>query len=275
MQLKCTGPIKMKFNFKDLSDKALEISSVIKTELPVVKNSLNDSVDFVVKNTVDNVEVKEFASKAQNQLNRYSSQVIENVDAMKNKYIPAKEVVEEGPGKEINDVINKLNKKDKIGVAGEGLSAMGGAAAGVVASGGVASAAGVSTLFGSTTLASTLGGVFVTATPIGWVIGSAAVAGIAGYSIAKMVRSGSEQDQVRKGVVARLKERLDLMQSNQEDNASLDDLNQLLPIAIMNGLIDESQAKKMLNLIDKGALNVDMAVQRIEAMILSSVTKDD
>ncbi len=269
MQLKCTWPIKMKFNFKDLSDKALEISSVIKAELPAVKDSLNDSVDFVVKNTVDNVEVKEFASKAHNQLNRYSSQVIENVDAIKNKYIPTKEAVEEGPGKEINDVINKLKKKDKIGIAGEGLSAMGGAAAGVVASGGIASAAGVSTLFGSTTLASTLGGVFVTATPVGWVIGSAAVAGIAGYSIAKMVRSGSEQDQVRKEIVGRLNQRLDLMQSKQGSKSSLDDLNQLLPIAIMNGLIDESQAEKMLNLIDKGSLNVSMAVQRIEGMILS------
>jgi len=264
----------MKLNLKGLSDQAAVISSKIKSEIPAVKNTINDTVDFVVKNTVDNNDLKGMANKAHNQLDKYSSQVMTTAGNLKEKYLPV-EFEDDSPNKELSDAINKLKKKDKIGIAGEGLSAVGGAAAGVVASGGIASVAGVSTLFGSTTLASTLGGVFVTATPVGWVIGSAAVAGIAGYSIAKMVRSGSEQDQVRKEIVGRLNQRLDLMQSKQGAKSSLDDLNQLLPIAIMNGLIDESQAEKMLNLIDKGVLNVSMAVQRIEAMILSSVRKTD
>jgi antitoxin component of RelBE/YafQ-DinJ toxin-antitoxin module len=256
----------MKFNIQGLNAQIAEISTKVISELPAVKNTTNDTVDFAVKNTIDSNDLKGVASKAHKQLDKYSVQVIKTAANIKEKYIPI-ELEDDSPNKEMSDAINKLKKKDKVGIAGEGLSAIGGAAAGVVASGGIASAAGAATLFGSTSLAGTLGGVFVTATPVGWVIGSAAVSGAVGYSIAKMVRSGSEQDQVRKEVVERLSAKLEVMKVEQGKIDSIDNLNQLLPKVIMNGFINESQAEKMLDLISEGRLDVAIAVQRIEGMI--------
>jgi hypothetical protein len=108
-------------------------------------------------------------------------------------------------------VIEKLKGKDKVGLSGEALAVTGGGLAGVAASGTLASAAGATTILGSTSLASVLGGTFVAATPVGWVVGAAVVAGAVSYGIAKMVRSGSKQDQVREQLIKRLEARLALL----------------------------------------------------------------
>ena len=71
----------------------------------------------------------------------------------------------------------KESGRDKIGLFGEALGFGIGTVGGIGLAGTVASVAGASTLLGSTTLASILGGVFVTATPVGWVVGAAATAG--------------------------------------------------------------------------------------------------
>lgn len=98
------------------------------------------------------------------------------------------------------------------GVAGEHLAAIGGVVGGIAVAGTVAGTAGATTLLGSGALASALGGVFVTTTPVGWVVGSAALLGAAGYGIAKMIRSGSSQDQMRKEVILRLRQRLEVLE---------------------------------------------------------------
>jgi hypothetical protein len=168
------------------------------------------------------------------------------------------------------NAIRKLKGKDKVGVAGESLSAVGGAAAGVAASGAIASAAGASTLFGSTTLASTLGGIFVTTTPVGWVIGSAFVAGAAGYGISRIIRSGSKQDQLRKEMVERLNERLRAIQSKNEGDGILVELNQVLTVTVVAGVISEERADKMLMFIEKGTMAPEVALERVKAIALSA-----
>ena len=88
----------------------------------------------------------------------------------------------------------KRSPRDRLGILGE-LGATGiGVTAGIAVSGAAAGVAGAATLAGSTTLASVLGGIFVTATPIGWVVGAAAAGGTLAYAATKAIRSGSKAE---------------------------------------------------------------------------------
>jgi hypothetical protein len=165
--------------------------------------------------------------------------------------------------------IAKLRSKDKVGLAGEHLSAIGGGAAGIAAAGTIAGTVGATTLLGSGTLAGVFGGVFLTATPVGWVIGSAVLAAAAGYGIAKMIRSGSEQDQVRKEVIQRLTNRLSALKTEKVAPDCKAELNQLLELTVAAEAISEEAASRMVALIESGALNPDLALARIKSIALA------
>jgi hypothetical protein len=88
----------------------------------------------------------------------------------------------------------KASPNDRVGTAGS-VGATGlGVVAGVAAAGKIATVFGATTLLGSSTLGSVLGGVLVTTTPVGWVIGSVAAAAAIGYGVSKLVRSGAGAD---------------------------------------------------------------------------------
>jgi hypothetical protein len=93
---------------------------------------------------------------------------------------------------------DRLSGRDRVGIAGDVLITAGGLAAGAAAAGTVAATAGVSTIAGSTVLGSVLGGVFVAATPVGWVFGTAVVGGAIAYGVSRLVRSGAIQDERRR-----------------------------------------------------------------------------
>ena len=169
---------------------------------------------------------------------------------------------------ELNFVIGKLKGKDKVGVAGDALAAVGGAAGGLAAASTLASVAGASTLLGSSSLAGVLGGTLVAATPVGWVIGSAIVAGAAGYGISKLVRSGSHQDQIRAQLIKKMEGRLAALRQDHPKESSLEDLHQLLSIVIEKGLISEVQAERMVGLVEKGSLKAEVALQRLKSMLV-------
>jgi len=166
----------------------------------------------------------------------------------------------------LNHVIEKLKGKDKVGLSGEALAVTGGGLAGAAAAATLASAAGATTIPGLTSLASVLGGTFVATTPVGWVVGAAVVAGAASYGIAKMVRSGSKQDQVREQLIKRLEARLALLTKEGQLDSSLNELNQLLAIVIEKGLITEAQAERMVGLIESGVLKINIALQRLKSL---------
>lgn len=169
------------------------------------------------------------------------------------------------PKKErIKYALGKLRRRDRIGVTGEYLSAAGGAAAGATAAGAVASAAGVTSIWGATTVVGALGGVFVAATPVGWVIGTAVVGAIAGIGIARLVRSGARQDARRKEHVRSLEEKLyedatvkpDFDPMRAELQAKLDE-------AVSGGRLSTETANRLLGLIQQNALDMDVALDRV------------
>jgi len=121
----------------------------------------------------------------------------------------------------IDEYISTLEKmkkspRDRVGILGEfGATGLGiGAGAGVA--GATASAAGVATLFGSSTLASALGGVFVTTTPVGWVVGSIALGGTVGYGISKLVSSGGKNDAIKIMNIHELKSRISKLKNKSK-----------------------------------------------------------
>ncbi len=166
--------------------------------------------------------------------------------------------------------IDKLSSQDRVGVAGERLAALGGAVGGIAVAGTVAGAAGATTLLGSGALASALGGVLVTTTPVGWVIGSAALMGAAGYGIAKMIRSGSAQDQVRKEVRQRLSLRLEAIKAEKVAPDCKAELSQLIALTLEASAITEEAASRMVSLVEAGTLKPELALERVKSIALAN-----
>lgn len=166
----------------------------------------------------------------------------------------------------ISAAISKLEGRDKVGVSAEILGTAGGAAAGAAAAGTVASLAGASTILGSTTLGSALGGVFVATTPVGWLVGSAVVAGAAGYGLAKMARSGARQDEVRKEIISRLRKRQHALEEDGSNPPSLAEFVQLVDAALAQGSITEAQGLRLVGLVERGSLSVQSAADRLRAL---------
>lgn len=284
---------KMKFNFNELKKKALETAEYVNERIPLSKEDIDKTSKYIqesvtsTKNVLNDATLKanetikdireheytqeliskadSIASNAKKEIKEYSSKTIKIAKETK-----LSDITESKSVQKLQSAVDQLKGKDKIGVAGEGLATAGGAVAGAAAAGGIASAAGATTLFGSSTLAGIFGGVFVTTTPVGWVIGCAALAGAAGYGITKLVRSGSEQDHIRKEIIERLNNRIQNIKTEEKNQNLFIELNQVLSVAIMTGLVNEEQGKKMVVLIEKGLLDPDIALKRIKDMALSA-----
>ena len=273
----------------DLTDLAKrEISSAqgvldktLSTSLEIGKNSKNaimsnaeKSVDLIKSASADGFELaKTITDTTKDIVSSATEQVIQYGEQLGNSSVTK---ITEQPSSESNtnqlsQAIEKLKGKDKVGVLGEVLTSVTGGAAGAAAAGTLASAAGASTLLGSTSLAGALGGVFVTATPVGWVVGAAAVAGVAGYGVSKLVRSGSKQDQIREQLIKRLEARINNSNKDKVNESPLIELKQLLSIALEKNLITDVRAESMVGLIENGSMKAEIAILRIKSLISSNI----
>lgn len=170
----------------------------------------------------------------------------------------------------VKRAIERMQGRDKLGLAGEHLAGAGGTVAGILAAGSIAGAAGATTLLGSTSLAGLLGGVFVTTTPIGWVVGSAVVVGAAGYGIAKMIRSGSEQDRLRKDFIERQTQRLMALESGPASPNEKVELSQLIALTLAAEVLEQDTARRMVDLVNAGKLPTSLALERTRAIALAN-----
>jgi len=156
---------------------------------------------------------------------------------------------------------------DKVEISSDVVSAIGGGAVGAAAAGSIATAAGASTLLGSTSLASVLGGVFVTTTPIGWVVGAAVAAGAASYGIGKLIKS-INKDNVRDEYSKKLEIRILDLKSLGNNELQIIELKNLLLSAIENKQISELKAIDIVSQIESGSLSVESAIERINTLII-------
>lgn len=207
-------------------------------------------------------------------MKRYFSQAnqvrLSLIERVKGKGKQAEPLVEgtDADGAKLANAIARLKGRDRVGVASEGVLVAGSTVAGAALSGVAAGAVGATSLLGSTSLAGLLGGVFVTTTPVGWVIGSAAIAGAAGFGVAKLIRSGARQDRIRTQAGERLATRLDAMAEAPATGAR-EELLRLSAIGVEAGQLSAHSAAKTIELVDAGVLNLDLALRRVSAVVAS------
>ena len=158
--------------------------------------------------------------------------------------------------------LKALEGNDRVGTAGEVAGVAGGAAAGAAAAGAVAGALGGTTLLGSSTLASVLGGVFVATTPVGWVVGCAALGGAAAYVVVKAVRSSGRQDERRRRLSKAIKHRR-ASADTPGVTPITDAFARELEVATKRGALSSADAERMKLLVSQGRLPVDVALQRL------------
>jgi len=166
----------------------------------------------------------------------------------------------------IESALKRLQGKDRIGRVGEVAGVAGGVAAGATAAGSIAGAVGATTLLGSHGLAAAFGGVLVTTTPVGWVIGCAVVGGAAAYGVVKLARSGGHQDALRDRLSKSLTSRLRQFRTSppapdeREFQAALDR-------AIGAEAIGAEDAQQIRTLVLQGKLLPSIASQRLRLLV--------
>lgn len=165
----------------------------------------------------------------------------------------------------------KKSRRDRIGILGElGVTGLG-VAGGIAASGAAAAAAGAATIFGSTTLASIFGGVLVTTTPVGWVIGSAMAGGALAYAVAKLVRGGGKYDALKQVSIRELEERIQLLRKKARwslrREPKVRKIIDGLELLVANAHISQDKATALLEAIEKKHLRPAEAFNWIQALI--------
>lgn len=174
------------------------------------------------------------------------------------------------PSSSTGEDLGKLDSRDRVGVAGEILGALGGVAGGTAAAGTLAAAAGVTTIPVLTSTASWFGIVVVSATPVGWIVGVGLAGGFIAYGVGKFILSGGKQDQIRKDLIRRLRQKT---AGRQLDAAAILDpkaMSSVIDEALEQGVIDQVMADRIVSLVAKGKLDPDLAIKRVKATLASS-----
>lgn len=169
--------------------------------------------------------------------------------------------------------LEKLKNQDSdiFGVLGD-LGALGlGGAGGAVAAPIIAGLFGATELLGSTWLAGVLGGIFVATTPIGWVIGSAAVGGALAYGIAQLVRSGATSDTHRERDIEVITQRIagfeQKANASNVTGAKFKNLIESIQILVENDILSHQKSNELIIGVQSGRISFDFAFQAINELI--------
>jgi hypothetical protein len=166
-----------------------------------------------------------------------------------------------------------LKGRDRLGIAGNVAGVVGGAAGGAAAAGAIAGALGGTTLLGSSTLGSLLGGVLVTTTPVGWVVGCAALGGAAAYVVVKVVRSGGRQDERRHRLASVIRKRRNTINASYASPIG-NTFETEVEEAMNCGALSDSDAARMRLLVSQGHLPADVALKRLRLVAKASSSRD-
>jgi len=165
----------------------------------------------------------------------------------------------------------KNSPRDRVGTVGEFVGTVIGVTGGGAASGKIAALFGANTLLGSSTLAKLLGGIFVTTTPVGWIVGCAIGGGALAYGVSKLVRSGGKSDAKREMNIRELTDLIAKKKRESESTGVSEEkykrLIESLQLLVINRRITQEKSEELLRDIKNGRISIDFAFNVIEGML--------
>jgi uncharacterized tellurite resistance protein B-like protein len=170
-------------------------------------------------------------------------------------------------------LIDDLEKKpeDKGRILGDiGISVVG-AGLGVAAAGSVAAAVGATSIFGVTTAAGWLGLTVVAATPVGWILGGAAAAGAAAYTVSRLIRNGGMSEGKKAELLNRYREEARIVAAKEEAGSIADSDRTRFIVAlrdlISKDVIPPDVAFRFIEQVERGTLPISQAFALISDLL--------
>jgi hypothetical protein len=170
-------------------------------------------------------------------------------------------------------LIDDLEKRphDKVRILGDVGITVVGAGLGVAAAGTVAAAAGATTILGSTVLGSTLGGIFVAATPVGWILGIAAAAGASAFAVSRLIRNGATAEGKKAELLNKYREEEQLVAAKEEAGSITDKDRTNFTVAlrdlIAHDVILPDVATHLIAQVERGGLPISKAFELIGELL--------
>ena len=170
-------------------------------------------------------------------------------------------------------LIDDLEKKpeDKGRILGDiGITVVG-AGLGVAAAGTVAAAVGATSIFGVTSAAGWLGLTVVAATPVGWILGGAAAAGAAAYTVSRLIRNGGMSEGKKAELLNRYREEARLVAAKEEAGSIADSDRTRFIVAlrelISKDVIPPDVAFRFIEQVERGGLPISQAFALISDLL--------
>ncbi|MDP2903376.1 MAG: hypothetical protein Q8N96_09765 [Methylovulum sp.] len=173
-------------------------------------------------------------------------------------------------------IIDELEKNphDKVRILGDAGITLAGAGLGVAAAGTLASAAGVTSIWGLTTAASWVGVTAVSATPVGWIIGSAAVAGAVVYGVSRFIYDGGLAEERKLELLRKYKEEARKIEE-KERAGSITDEDRTKFIVSIRELIEKNaiateRAQSLIEYVEQGRIPISQAYLLIQKILVEN-----
>lgn len=174
---------------------------------------------------------------------------------------------------ELLKLIDRLETtpNDKVRILGDAGITIVGAGLGAAAAGTLATAAGVTSIFGVTSIAGWLGLTVVAATPVGWVLGGAAAAGAAAYTVSRLIRSGGLSEGRKAELLNRYREEARSVAA-KEAAGSINDSDRTRFIVALRELIDKDMippdvAFRFIEQVERGGVPISQAFSMIHSLL--------
>ena len=169
----------------------------------------------------------------------------------------------------IDDLENQPDDKGRI-LGDVGITVIG-AGLGAAAIGTTAAAVGATSIFGVTSVAGWLGLTVVAATPVGWILGGAAAAGVATYTVSRLIRNGGMSEGKKIELLNRYREESRQIAS-KEDAGNIEDCDRTKFIIALRDLISKDVippdvAFRFIEQVEAGRLSISEAFVLINDLL--------
>jgi len=177
------------------------------------------------------------------------------------------------------NMISELEKnpRDRFRILGDAGVTLVGIGLGAAAAGTLATATGATSIFGLTTVASWLGITAVAATPIGWVLGTAALGGAVAYGVSRMIHGGGLSEGRKSELLQQYREDAREMEVKEQAGSISDDDKTKFIIAmrelIENDAIAPERAKALIEHVENGRVPLAQAFELIQSLLSDEPAK--